>query len=620
MSLEVKINEKKIKNSNSAESANWLAIFKGKKFEEQLKLAKQGNAHMQLFFEGVIWPIDYSLLLNIDESEGYFIVRNESDTRRLVLKAEAFQEFLSYYAAKVRSLILGPALDVQLFPNLISLKCSIRHISIGDFLMRSSLAEHLTVLECLHLKELDMECGATTLDDQVLAKLLEIGNLKCLRLDFFFATKISFKQFCELVFSKRLKSLEGNFEISECDQEPNMPYIKLTKSIRLKSLQITTTCDPAKWSVNNFSLHREIFENLLKLTIKFTEEPQDDLLADFFAPCKCLETLTLTGTNFCNIKIFALPPTLRELHFKWCRGLNCLHLKQILSQTSGLKEFFSSNTKIEGKFENFKISPSIEALKIERVDMCEFSGVYDCNESLKHLTWYHTKNCQVKPAASEQLGQASGIDEESFDITPTNQMILSAKLCLGSCTNLETLDMGHKLQMPLNILVQMKNLRKLNTWIVDHTSGQWLYITALLQHPSLRELNITFVRTVTELSLERFRTNVTALHVQDFNFCDSGLEYFLELFSNNPQLQLSFLLPPLAFVKPLRSLLNHRKFPHFLKTLEIYGFTIDCSELRTNFYATMKKFKFVRNVFEENLKDSIILSTSLQEDLKKLNA
>ncbi|XP_075161950.1 uncharacterized protein LOC142234664 [Haematobia irritans] len=609
MDIQVKINEKKINTANS-EDDNWKAIFKARKFEEQLKLIKQGDDACKNVFDTEIWPVDY-IYLNVDESEGYYIVRNESDSNRLLLTEEVFQDFISYYVERVQTLMLGPSLDIRTFRNVKALKCSLRHKSIGNFLQQISIAESLPNLQSIHLKELDMECGANTeFGDESMSRLLKMEHLKRIRLDFFFSTRITYGHYCQLISNKNLETLEGNLELDDGETDAEAKYFAIPYVHSLNTLQITLPWSTQKWSSQKFSLLQEIFGKLSNLSVKFTNDLQDDTLFSFASCCKSLKKLTITGTNFINIKSFVIPSTLQELHLKWCRGLTQENIRQILTQTN-LMEFTSCNTKIEGNFQNFKISPSIQSLKIERIDICEFQGAYANNENLKNLTWYHIKNCKgnlQNKDVCEDLSQASAIDEESFDLVPKNQMILSSHIDLGTCVNLETLDMGHKLQLPLHIVMQLKNLRKLSTWIVDHTSEQWMYIRSLLKHPSLRELTINFIRTVTESSIEKFRTNVTTLHIIDFNYCESGLDFFLDLFCENPNLKLSLFLPPLAFVRPLRCLINHRKFPVFLKTMEIYGFRVDCEELRTNFYATMKKFKFVRNVFEDNPKDSIVLS------------
>lgn len=567
MDVEVQRNEIKNGNDNRECSINTL---KSLTFEEQLrKLLGEGGASAEkAAFENCIWTIDYHSL-RIDESEGYYIVRNNLETNRLLLTTDAFKDFLAFYAGKVQELTTGTLPDVKLFNNLTILKCSLRHKRIDDFLC-NAMAEILKNLESLHLKEMDMESGGECLcvSSQFLENLLKMNKLKCLQLDYFFATKIKYEQFVKLISALALEQLQGNLELesdSENIETSNLP------NLTLKTLQITTT-------LRNVSSFSEILRNLQSLSLKITEETDDTALALLASSpsCQNLNKLIISGTTFTNLTMFPIPSKVNELHLKWCRGLTHKNLQQILSE-SQIKEFSSVCTKYEGDFEDFAISPSIETLKIDRVDMCNFRGAYRNHKALKTLTWYHTRNCTGNSGDREKLSelpQAACLEYEDFEMEPKNQIGIIKAVGLNTCRNLESLDMGYKCQLALESLLELKDLQQLSTWIMDSTIQQWTYILALLKHSSLQELTISFIRNTTEVPIASCQTKVSHLKVIDFNFCEKGLDFFLDIFHQNRHIKISLFLPPLAFVKPLRNLINHKKFPTFLKTIEIYGYTI----------------------------------------------
>uniref|UniRef100_A0A1I8M7V1 Leucine Rich repeat protein n=1 Tax=Musca domestica TaxID=7370 RepID=A0A1I8M7V1_MUSDO len=543
------------------------------------------------------WLAKNYATLKIDESEGYFIVRTANECERYLLTADDFQAFLLSQAPKVRQLTLNPLMDVEIFQNLQVLKCTLRYKRIEEVL-QPKILENLNHLERLELKEINMECGAGLIDKQIVENLEKLRNLKHLNLDYFFAAKIEYKYFLKLILGMELESLEGNLEL----EPPTMELLRVeNKEIHLRKLQIASSLDKSKW-LENLSGFLNVFTTLTHLQLKIIGGmASEEDLSTLASACVNLKNLQFNGTTFENLNKFPLPPAVQEIHLKWCRGLTQANLRQILSENN-LHEFSSSNTKFEGNFQNFQISSSLHTLKIDRLDMCDFHGAYADNQNLQHLTWYHCRHCSLersaanKPRITSPPSQASCLESEELedlDYNETSNGVISVTQLI-SCPNLTTLDMGYKNQMSLDILLRLQHLRKLNTWIMDTTTRQWSYIIGLLKHPSLEELTLSFVRTINETSYTApFVTNVTHIKLQDFNFNDNWLAFFLELFAENRKLKLQFYVPPLAFVKPLRSLINHRKFPRDLQTIEIYGFTVDCNELRSNFYPTMKKVKYV---------------------------
>ncbi|XP_073839331.1 uncharacterized protein [Musca autumnalis] len=558
--------------------------------QEKMGHARESNAAENNSVDNFSgWLVNKYESLKIDESEGYFIIRNANESERFLLPADNFQEFLLRHACTVKHLVINPLMDIEMFNNLKILKCTLRYKRIEEFL-QPEIVDNLQNVERLELKEINMEYGAAVIDEQIVENLQKMKKLRHLNLDYFFPAKIQYHYFAKLLFDMQLESLEGNLELESTDT-----IVTEQCPISLTKLQITATKDKGKWLDNLMN----ILKNLTELSLKIIGTTSADDLSSIAAVCGNLRKLQLNGCNFKNLNTFPLSTALEELHLKWCRGLSQRNLKQILAEYT-IVEFSSTNTNFEGTFENFQISPTIQILKIDRLDMCDFSGAYCNNNCLLSLTWSHNKHCSLEMSTNKQqptsVPQASFLDSEELedlDYTETPIGIIAATN-LKSCQNLTTLDMGYKNQMSLDILLQLEHLRKLSTWIMDTTTRQWSYVMALLRHSALDELSISFVRTINATSyVAAFPTKVTHLKLQDFNFNDSWMIFFLDLFAQNPILKLEFFLPPLAFVKPLRNLINHQKFPRDLKAINIYGYKVDCNELRRNFYPTMKKVKYV---------------------------
>lgn len=531
-------------------------IYKLLSIEDQFRLARV-NDELKEIFERYISPQEDYTTLKIIRNYDYFVVTNESGRKRLALESEELQEFLQYHKNHVRifaelnSLIF----DTRAFPYLTELHYCFMQIP-GDYFQLLGALESI----CPKLEVLDIDMCfdeyrqsftvGKNLNTKSLLQMEKLKKLHIINTDFGERNcLINFGDFQELLGEMKLESLilagccvhldNGNFETTTTIKPP----------LHLKELNIGLSLSPTA----NITKFFNLFENLNMLNVSVRDEKINDLLLKTIVQaCGNLCRLCIRKSTFNNINSFVLPPKLNELSLIECRGLNKENLHQILTNTKLQK--FVSETSYYGRepFKDINISPSLQQLHFrDRTYMQSYKLAFGGSLNLKYLCWE--------------------IDSEPDDSWYDNDG-------LKMCTNLEELDLREGF-LCLSTLSEFKLLRKLSLRLPAKLSSIWNYITTILQHPSLTELcyqiNNDTVNLYNSNNLPAlgFSTNIRTLKIP-LELAAVALDFWLDLFHQNKQLQLEIYDFGRIKTEFLRTLVNHKKFPKYLKTMDVCFFTI----------------------------------------------
>uniref|UniRef100_A0A1I8Q6T7 F-box domain-containing protein n=1 Tax=Stomoxys calcitrans TaxID=35570 RepID=A0A1I8Q6T7_STOCA len=549
-------------------------IFDNLPFEDQLRLARVSSV-TQFVFANYVWPIRYGCLKIFTTFGGEFLICNESDRNCKLLRPTALQEFLRYYATNVEELWVDKPWNFQYFTKLKALLCDGLHFNLKIIDQVAAQLPHLLKFQVKHLK-----CGKRHFDETILESLLKLSHLRELELEFYNDNsdkKIKYPQFCKLLCKLKLDVLKLSFEV-----EPETSVGQSFSSETLRDLTIMATFSKEKW-LNNYDSFLGIFANLKSLTLRHPYQQYMDYssLEAITSSCGKLETLHLYGILFSPIAIFTIPASLKELRVELCYGLTYKNLQQILTQNPNLCKFLSQCSDYMGDFISFPISPAIEILELDRVELSRFPQVYERNENLKELTWH-----------------SHWMWGDNADDVINVSLITAPRL--ATCLNLQTLNMVC-CHMSVSVLQELKHLQKLKTEL--NLPKDWSEVVALLQHPSLTELEIAFEFQEDDKKLapkcDELQTNVTRLILQYPHNLGEDLDFWLDLLNQNRNMKLSLFCWKTHYTN-INELIWHPKFPAFLKAIYVQGIQIAYNELKTNYDAIINDLKKLKYIYSEN--------------------
>lgn len=546
--------------------------------EDQLKLAQVSDTLREIF-HNFIWPMNYRIL-KIRLVRNEYIVSDETDLQRKLLNKRSYEEFQNLYAKHVEelrikcevmlilralqtSLSKEPLFDLTPFRHLKVLRCPA--LNIERILL--VVAKNLPDLISLHLDEYTL--GASDVTEIVVENLLKMNKLKNLTLNYsilesqytLYRVNMKFQYFWKLLSQLQLEVLEGHFKLEpppddDDDYDDSTSVRELEEliyknKISLKKLSISTTSQSQQWS-RRYKLYFKIFENLQTLNLISLDKLDDATLSTLSTCCANLTELTIECSSFNKILNFSIPEKVTKFSLLHCKGLNSKNLQQLLSKPH-IIEFISHGVQymFMEMFHLEKISASIERLDIDSLDLHKLSKFCGRkNENVKHLKLYNGK-----------CGQNSEIYKS---YTPA--------ILTTSFGNLQTLEMEHECgELPLNSLQQLKHLRLLKTFI--DLPSQWSYLGELLKLASLHELIIILREYQNDVVPPKaFATKVKSLKVDYKVYCDSNLEFFLDLFRQNNYMKLSFFCWHSHPKDILKDIVTH---PYFkLRKIIVCGFTI----------------------------------------------
>lgn len=557
----------------------WLHIYDYLNFLDQLRLSRV-NENLRNIFEQFIWEDKYRRMQITEPSGGVFVVTGSLGTRPLIFKYNELQEMLEAYATDIEDLSIcdlkSKNVDhiIREFPNLRALKYDgWKDIPLTHY---SRLGN-----KCPNLQKLKL-CG------NIMPSIKSLGRLRKLRyLSINYGMDFSYQAFRQLC--ARL-SLEG-LEITGSMIAENRKRPKKTDTLPLKELKVATSFDPHVWSPKVFPLFLKNFGSLQKLTIRFTEDCVSDVaLAALAQACPQLQYLKIVASYFAlsPCQTMPLPLDLRDMCLEFCSNLTWENLKALLSLTK-LSGITSKATHYEGVWEVIEISPHIQLLDIENVNSRIFRSPH-----LKELTWYENPNEVLEDypwqswSAMESLNIKSGM-------------------------------------VPLQTLMDMQYLHTL-TLPESMAYLDWSYITTLLSHRPLRVFTIAGPQqrsTGCELS-GRVPTVPfpTLLNIMKFPFAvfHEALPFWLEMFHLNKDLQL--ICSNFRNFEQLNEMLNDKRFPVYLRTIEIWGITL--SEYAGKSKSKSRSVKFGRAgsyVTSTRLvaRIKLYLKSSLDETFNKAN-
>ncbi|XP_073843136.1 uncharacterized protein [Musca autumnalis] len=557
-------------------------IYKLLALKDQLRLARVSD-NLRCIFDRFIWPVKYEKL-TVGEIFPNYVVTNDTIENGLLLTADVFIEFLSYYAQGVQELTSYSHWDLKQFKNLTTLKCC---VDLCWLELLQSVANNIPGLENIYLLSYNQDhkvyftpymvihmFGAITdgfVSAEFVESLLKMKNLKRISLDYrcdFPIIRIGYDDFFRLIYQLPMEVLELSFVVEPeyPTDEVVEPFTTALYPLQLKTLKITTTLDPLKWS-HNYDRFMEIFKNLTSLNLRMIDGISEAILQAVCQACPNLENLTIQRSTFFDITTFHLPANVEKLNIEFCYGLSFGNLKEILTNTH-IREYVSIGTTYKGEFENFSISTSIQKLALGGIPMQEFYLAYANNENLQHLAWIPSIRDN-----SNLFHMSKGV--------PPNLTTLHMKCC----------------QVTMESLQQMQQLNSLDTWLVQPLQSS--YILDLLRLPSLRHLTLRIEDMQFNAPLEgECSTNIVHLKLFYSKRFNTDLDFWLDLFRHNSKMTLA-ISPYPDTEDSLRSLIQHAKFPRSLKKLFLFGFTIKCEDLRRNFESTIKNIVYHRNVFDD---------------------
>lgn len=523
-----------------------IPIYKMLKFIDQLRLSRV-NSSCQEIFENFVWTKNYSIM-DISKKTEIIKITNASRDHILRLQRDEFQEFLQVYADKLEKLteLCEHPIDVRNFRNLTNLLY--HEIVLPE--------EHLQMVteNCQYLKQLGLHYCRYDKEREpiVLGRnfsidyLLSLEKLKYFEIEFLEPITLQHADFQDILH--KLSHLEylqiKSGSISDTD---SVTDIQQDAPLILQQLQIINKFNPKRW-FKNYPNYTSSFEMLVSLEAKIPGLVNDEILQKIARTWISLTTFKIVWTNFKDITYFALPPEIKELHVKSCKGLTFENLKELLTQHQSIQKLWSSDNRYEGSFEEFPISSAIQSLYVEEIDPFQFRLAYEDNMNLKELSL--------------------SIGDEYIRNIP-----------LASCLNLEVLDIdGCTNYLPA--LLQLPSLRELTVELYDQPFS-WSDIVEILKHPNLKE--IAFGDSFEESNgrnrpVQGFQINIVFLKIP-LSLFENAMDFFLNLFCCNPHLKMiiyRYAMPPWVSYSNdfIRTMTFHQNFPQHLKFIELNCYKI----------------------------------------------
>lgn len=523
-----------------------IPIYKMLKFIDQLRLSRV-NSSCQEIFENFVWTKNYSIM-DISKKTEIIKITNASRDHILRLQRDEFQEFLQVYADKLEKLteLCEHPIDVRNFKNLTNLLY--HEIVLPE--------EHLQMVteNCQYLEQLglyycryDKEREPIVLGRNFsIDYLLSLKKLKYFEIEFLEPITLQHADFQDI--QHKLSHLEylqiKSGSISDTD---SVTDIQQDAPLILQQLKIINKFNPKRW-FKNYPNYTNSFEMLVSLEAKIPGLVNDEILQKIASTWISLTTFKIVWTNFKDITYFALPPEIKELHVKSCKGLTFENLKELLTQHQSIQKLWSSDNRYEGSFEEFPISSAIQSLYVEEIDPFQFRLAYEDNMNLKELSL--------------------SIGDEYIHNIP-----------LASCLNLEVLDIdGCTNYLPA--LLQLPSLRELTVELYDQPFS-WSDIVEILKHPNLKE--IAFGDSFEENDgrnrpVQGFQINIVFLKIP-LSLFENAMDFFLNLFFCNPHLKMiiyRYAMPPWVSYSNdfIKTMTFHQNFPQHLKFIELNCYKI----------------------------------------------
>ncbi|KNC34499.1 hypothetical protein FF38_02754 [Lucilia cuprina] len=326
----------------------------------------------------------------------------------------------------------------------------------------------------------------------------------------------------------------------------------LTKLKHLRKLKVLST--------NMFQFNNEFFNTLN-------------------SSCANLESLSL---HYCNVKEFTPVATLKELELKYCNGFTWNNFQTILGEMS-LKAITSYATRYKGKVEYFEIVSSLEHISLQYNIVNNIRIIFQKNQeklkNLKTLDWSldHTKHLWINAT---------------------------------NCPNLETLTVK-----PRNVLFEnlqgFMYLKTLNLNVYNDLFDS--DIVHVIKHSTIKYFTVNMVNYNCLIDMYEYngsyntewanlKTNLLHIQLNYHKTLSPILHNWYILLDNNHNLTLKLKFGNLIEKSSLEEILGNQSFPKRLKSINICGEVIDCTELKSNYSTVIEKATTIlqNNQLDEN--------------------
>uniref|UniRef100_A0A1I8NN89 F-box domain-containing protein n=1 Tax=Stomoxys calcitrans TaxID=35570 RepID=A0A1I8NN89_STOCA len=537
-------------------------IFRMLDIDDQIRLSKVCQAFRNIFELYIFTKEDYSSL-TVNANRDYYVVNNESECNRLVLKRKELNEFLDYHRFRVQSFTErnGSILDIRSFCNLTQLHYSFMTITwehLKAFAKFPNIATQLEelVVDCCSDESWGSLMIGNTWKVDWLMPMKNLHRLKVIKENW---TRLSYHNFQKIITNLQLEDLDLRCIVQPGRKGrqqypiPNSPLRELNIGINFGSKADLTP-------------YLTMLEHLVTLTLTVDGIVSQKMLNDIATACVNLEGLHFQTSSFEEIMTFVIPAKVTAASLYRCYGLSPENFQQILS-VAHLVKLSITETKVN-VVENQGLSPSIEYLDI-------YDDQWNSNLILafggsEHLKYLHWHACD-------------------FD-----RHVAAHEAALRRCSSLEVLDLkeGH---LSLDTLSHLQCLTKL-TLPPSMPTLSWSLIVGVLKNPNLKEFVLNKYCKARDLEIDDaeipkwgFPLALNTIRITLDIFC-MALDFWFDVFNQNPHLQLgvyNFRGDP----EYMRVIINHEKFPKSLRTLDICHFVIKCRDLRQSVEATMAKLK-----------------------------
>uniref|UniRef100_A0A1I8NJQ4 Leucine Rich repeat protein n=1 Tax=Musca domestica TaxID=7370 RepID=A0A1I8NJQ4_MUSDO len=534
---------------------------------------------------------NYEILTVIYHEKFNYVIADDRGLNRSCLRPQEFREFINAHGCDVVELkIISCYLLMEIFSN----EAVADHVKMAKFPNLRKLElngmsftpEWLNMLSncCGQLETLNFEnCSngqgapvqlAVDIKLEILQKFPHLKEITLHNYDFYSLT-IEYPKWQELLGNLPLQALHLNDRIIGKSSTDNELRGQNTTA-QLAELSLKTSLAQEKW-LGNFPKFLRNFEKLTTLRIEVLETITQKMLQTLAEKCKDLQILQITNSTFDpTLSVVSWPENLKELALFHCRGLNFGNLQEILQNHPKLTKFISKSTEYQyEKVENFQISPGLQSLEMDCKYLWQLQELSNMlhNNHIKELIWHHEKqNCQLS-------------------------------------------------EKPIPAAETYVDLPKLQKLIIPHHKASFGHITELLQHSSLEDLTVMHCGEYSGVTCEEvpsveaaaaFQSNITQLSIP-LDIFNEHLDFWLDFFAKNSKmatLSCTFTFEDFEYSQFLKRLIENPNFPEDLKKLDIFGYTIDCNDLRNHFNALINKLE------NENCEDLYRIVLSKEKQIK----
>ncbi|XP_037811188.1 uncharacterized protein LOC119603275 [Lucilia sericata] len=360
-------------------------------------------------------------------------------------------------------------------------------------------------------------------------------------------------------------------------------------NIQILTLETETSCEEFLMDVISCetfycNFHNKVLKNLKHLRkLKVMSTNMFRFTNEFFNTlnnsCTELESLSL---YYCNVKEFTPVSTLKELELKHCNGFTWNNFQTILGEMN-LKAITSYATRYKGKVEYFEIVSNLEHISLHYNIVNNIKILFRKNQeklkNLKTLDWAldFTKHLWINATNCPNL--------ETLTVKPRNLLFEN----LPGFMYLKTLNLNVYNDFFDSDIVHVIKHSTIKNFTINMANYNWLI--------DMYEYNKSY-----DTEWANLKTDLLHIQLNYDKTLSPILHNWYKLLENNHKLTLKLKFGNLIDRPALEEILGNQSFPKRLKSINICGEIIDCSELKSNYSTVIEKATIIiqNNKLNEN--------------------